>query len=169
MFSILRNSKKSYGSKNIDQFVHVDFQRTGKQFTHNGNVGTVDADEQFILERERCNDFRLTLTVNPYCSNELFNISTEVVKNEGSRRMVVMDSGADTVLQQGTIRSDKIYGKNNEIRGYDMVRNTEYSRPIFELEYHPGSDIFNNHILRNRSFRETGQRLEHTEVQQAEY
>ena len=154
MFNILRNSRKSYGSKNIDQFVHVDFQRTGKQFTHNDAVGTIDANEQFILEREKCNDFRLTLTVNPYCSNELFNISTEIVKNEGSSAQYVFDSGTSATIQQNAgIRSDKIYGKNTSVSGYDMVRNTEYSRPIFELEYHPGSDIFNNHILRNRSFR----------------
>jgi hypothetical protein len=49
MFNILRESKKSYSSKDIDKFVHVDFQKTGRQFTHNDTVGTVDANEQFIL------------------------------------------------------------------------------------------------------------------------
>jgi hypothetical protein len=154
MFNILRESKKSYSSKDIDKFVHVDFQKTGRQFTHNDTVGTVDANEQFILERARCEDFRFTLTVNPYCSNELFNISTEIVKNEGSSAQYVFDSGTSATIQQNAgIRSDKIYGKNTSVSGYDMVRNTEYSRPIFELEYHPGQDIFNNHILRNKSFR----------------
>lgn len=154
MFNILRNEKRSYGSKNIDKHIHIPFQRTSKVLTHNDTVGTVDSNEQFIIERGGCADFRLTLTVKPYCSNELFNISTEIIKDEGSTSPVVVDSGIeDRFLPNGTVRSDKIYGKNTSINGYDMVRNTEYSRPLFGLEYHPGSDIFNNHILRNKSFR----------------
>ena len=153
MFNILRNSKKSYGSKDIDQFIHVDFKRSGKQFTHNDTVGTIDVNEQFIIERDMCDDFRLTLTVNPYCSNELFNISTEIVKNEGSASPTVIGIGSEVELKDKGIRTDKLYGKKSKISGYDMVRNTEYSRSIFGFEYHPGSDIFNNHILRNRSFR----------------
>ena len=34
-----------------------------------------------------------------------------------------------------------------------MIRDTEYSRKEINFEYHPGTDIFNNHILRNTSFK----------------
>ena len=34
-----------------------------------------------------------------------------------------------------------------------MVRNSEYSSEKIGFEYHPGYDFFNNHILRNKSYR----------------
>ncbi len=68
-YSILRNKNKSYGSKNVENIVGVDIQQTTKQFTHNDIVGTIDANEQFLKERDRCKDYRLVLTINPFCSN----------------------------------------------------------------------------------------------------
>lgn len=47
---------------------------------------------------------------------------------------------------------DNAYGLKNPSRIY-MLMNTEYSRNDVGYVYLPGFDIFNNHIIRNRTFK----------------
>ena len=155
MYSILRNQKKSYGSQDVDNDVSIDIQRTTRQFTHNDSVGVLDANQQFIDERNACKDYRLILTINPFCSNELFNTCTEVVWKEGSDECQAVTNGSNLTLTGNpfNIPNKNINGKISGINRVDMVRNTEYSSEKIGFEYHPGYDIFNNHILRNKSYR----------------
>lgn len=153
--SILANKNKSVGSKNVDNTIGLDIQRTTRQFTHNDVVGTLDVNEQYLNERNACKDFRLTLTVNPFCSNELFNACTEIIWQEGSEDCQAVVNGNGITLSQYPFRinNNKVIGKNTGLDRTDMIRNTEYSSENIGFEYHPGFDFFNNHILRNKSYR----------------
>ena len=112
--SILANKNKSVGSKNVDNTIGLDIQRTTRQFTHNDVVGTLDVNEQYLNERNACKDFRLTLTVNPFCSNELFNACTEIIWQEGSEdcQAVVNDNGITLSQYQSRINNNKVICKN---------------------------------------------------------
>ena len=161
-YSILSNKNKSYGSKDVDNNISLDIHRTSRQFTHNDIVGTLDVNEQFLNERNACKDFRLTLTINPFCSNELFNSCTEVIWREGSDKCKGITNLSEEALEGIMIDEDNrsltenfrnIIGKTMGVSRIDMIRNTEYSSEHVGFEYHPGYDMFNNHILRNKSYR----------------
>ena len=152
-FEIIRNSKMSVDSVDVERSVTFDVDSTHSILNDTDIKSTIDLNAQYIKERNACNDYRLILTIKPYCTNVLFNACTECVINEGSDDMdVVME---DDTIDQRTIEriGNKIKGKNVDVGIYDMIRNTEYSREGIGFEYHPGLDIFNNHIIRNKSYR----------------
>lgn len=143
----------SVDSVDVERSVSFDINSTSSLLNDADIKSTIDLNEQYIKERNACNDYRLILTIKPYCTNVLFNACTECVINEGSDDMdVVME---DDTIDQRTIEliGNKIKGKNVDVSIYDMIRNTEYSREGIGFEYHPGLDIFNNHIIRNKSYR----------------
>lgn len=151
--SIIKNSKLSVDSVDVERSLLFDIDRTTSNINAGDIKSTIDLNEQYLKERNACNDYRLILTIKPYCTNVLFNACTEVVMNEGSddTDAVLFDEPVDTKTLN-KIKS-QIKGKNNNIKVYDMIRNTEYSREGIGFEYHPGLDIFNNHIIRNKSYR----------------
>lgn len=128
-------STDSANSVNRDAFVDVELQHHTKVFPFPSVSNTIDQRELFEQERADSTKYRLILTINPYCTNVLFNAVTEIVKNEGT------DSPSDLL-----IASEESNPSNT-----NMVRNTQYSNEGYE--YHCGFDIFNNHILRNQSFK----------------
>ena len=138
-------STNSANSVDKDAFVDVELQHHTKVFPFPSVSNTIDQRELFEQERADSTKYRLILTVNPYCTNVLFNAVTEIVKNEGT------DNPNDLYIasSEGVFNSNtqSILDKTNT----DMIRNTEYMND--EYEYHCGFDIFNNHILRNQSFK----------------
>ena len=100
--------------------------------------------EQYNKERDECEKFRLILTVNPLCSNVLYNAKTEIVINEGSNNAIV--------LLEGNTLEKNVYASNatnttSDIDYLTAIRNTEYSHPeLGNFTYHCGYNIFNNHF-----------------------
>ena len=150
---ILRNGARSVDRVDANTSMSFEAVSTTANLLFTDIKSTVDVNEQYNKEREACNDYRIMLTIKPYCTNILFNTCTEIVIKEGSDETdaVIGNDGVD----DSTLRElgDKIKGKNNDVKVHDMVRNTEYSKEDIGFEYHPGLDIFNNHILRNKTYR----------------
>ena len=120
-----------------------------RKFKSNTDEHLVDLYQVYLDEKDASDKYRLIFTINPVCSNVLFNAITEVVKDEG-------DSNCD-VLTSSPIEPDKVTYPNiisNEpITRLQAIRNTEYSNErILGYKYLPGIDIFNNHIIRQRGF-----------------
>jgi hypothetical protein len=145
-YTILRGGAQSVDNRDDNKVITIESTSTFNKLNGVNHQAVIDANEQFIKERNSCTDYRLILTVNPYFTNVLFNSCTEIVKDEGSDNPIVAD---DTE----TIDIDGVIGKTTKLTRYDMIRNTEYSSEKHNFVYHPGLDIFNNHILRNKSFR----------------
>lgn len=139
-------STDSVNSVNKDTFVDVELQHHTKVFPFPSVSDTIDQREVFEQERADSTKYRLILTINPYCTNVLFNAVTEIVKNEGTD----IPSDLTIATADGTFQSDK-NTKINSITNTDMVRNTDYSNDGYL--YHCGFDMFNNHILRNQTFK----------------
>lgn len=140
------NNTESVNSVNKDNMVAVDLQQSTKPYTFISLKDEINQYEIFKQERNNCQQYRLITTINPYCTNILFNPITEIVRNEGSDDVEVVIDSNDAKNTNGC------YGKKTPDR-IDMIRNTEYSRESIGYEYHPGIDMFNNHILRNTSFK----------------
>ena len=149
-FKIRLNKTNSVNSVNKDNMVDVELQQTTNPYMFTTDIkDTIDQYEVFETERANCTNYRLITTIKPFCSNVLFNPITEIVYKEGSDDCIVADDISKTEIIKGV---DKIYGEKNPKRA-QMIRDTEYSRKEINFEYHPGTDIFNNHILRNTSFK----------------
>lgn len=149
-FKIRLNKTNSVNSVNKDNMVDVEFQQTTNPYMFTTDIkDIIDQYEVFEAERANCTNYRLITTIKPFCSNVLFNPITEIVYKEGSDDCIVADDISKTEIIKGV---DKIYGEKKPDRA-QMIRDTEYSRKEINFEYHPGTDIFNNHILRNTSFK----------------
>ncbi len=150
----IRLSKtNSVNSVNRESVINVDINHSSRPMPFDSVTDKVDSYEVYLNERGDCEKYRLILTVKPYCTNVLFNPCTEVIKNEGSN----LTSGNDAI-EVVTDNDDfascpNAYGKKTNIMRRDMVYNTEYSRETIGYEYHPGYDIFDNHIIRNKTFK----------------
>ena len=149
-FKIRLNKTNSVNSVNKDNMVDVELQQTTNPYMFTTDIkDTIDQYEVFEAERANCTNYRLITTIKPFCSNVLFNPITEIVYKEGSDDCVLATDNGTTEIKEG---KDKIYGEIEPKRA-QMIRDTEYSRKEINFEYHPGTDIFNNHILRNTSFK----------------
>lgn len=127
--------------------------------------------EQYLEERGKCNKIRLTCQVNPICSNVLYNSVTEIVRNEGSDDVEVLNYGNGTI-EEGNVSGEKtndsgfwsssswegdeltvLNGNANGSHPTNAIRDTQLSSPSNGFVYHCGKDIFNNHLIRSNTFK----------------
>jgi len=139
----------SVNSIDKENFLDVELKNTSKLLHFTDVKKTIDQYEQFQNERDNCNRFRLILTINPFCSNVLFNPFTEMVKY---------------IENEGKWECEHIFSNEQKLVGIDgedtpkrvqMIANTMYSNNEQQNSYiyYPGYDMFDNHIMRNRSFK----------------
>lgn len=148
---IRRTSSNYVGAVNNSQYMDFNIHSTFKPLLQDKSVANVNLNTLFMSERLNCKNFRLMLTINPYCTNVLFNPCTEITYIDKDNKMnaITHNSKYDFDVND----SIQPIGKDKDLTPYDMIRNTEYSSEKFNFQYHPGLDIFNNHILRNKSYR----------------
>lgn len=145
---ILLEKNRSKFSVNDNSFIGLALENKARLLPFNNISETLNLRELYNEERDNCRKYRMIFTVNPICSNVLFNTKTEVVRYEGSSACTVLDG----------IASDK--GNAINTTALDLlqaIRDTEYSHPdLFNDKtpyvYHCGVDIFNNHMLRSNDF-----------------
>lgn len=142
---IRRTETNSVNSINVDNNINTTIMHTSRPMPFDSTTTTINSYEVFMDEANASDKYRLILKVNPYCTNVLFNQCTEIVKDEGSDDVKAM-------LDSNTTSCSDAYGKRSGIKRMDAVYNTEYSREKVGYDYHLGYDIFDNHILRNRSY-----------------
>ena len=81
---IYLNKNKSVNSVNEQNFVGVDLSTKSKLLPYNDVSDILNLNDLYIKERNNSRKYRLILTVNPICTNVLYNYRTEVVRKEGS-------------------------------------------------------------------------------------
>lgn len=160
---IFLNSNRSKKSVNAPFYQDVELKANKKMFTEENINGVVNAFDLYNEERNATNKVRLVCSINPVCSNVLFNPVTEIVKNEGSKSPLVLNYKK---LKNSDIWSnDELHNpikpmtfngeENSEFTWdeYEAVRDTQLSNNDFGFKYHCGIDIFNNHLLRSNTFK----------------
>ena len=80
-YTILRGGAKSVDNRDNNKVITIESTSTFNKLNGVNYQTVIDANEQFIKERNNCTDYRLILTVNPYFTNVLFNSCTEIIKN----------------------------------------------------------------------------------------
>lgn len=153
---ILLNKSISKNSTNINNTINIGLSNNSRLLPSDSLLHSVNLGEQYNKERKECNKIRLTCIVNPICSNVLFNYITEVVKDEGSENVQVLNYD-----KTGEKKFDftNVYGKTKEktfwtnYSAIESIRDTQLSNDANGFEYHCGFNIFNNHLLRSKTFK----------------
>lgn len=159
MLDILLNERVSKNSVNVENSMMVELKGNTKLLPTTSVSDIVNLYEQFEKERKESDTYRLMFTINPICTNVLFNTLTEIVKDEGSDNPTVLESYVAgrsklVTINEATNNNCSIdTGGSNGITRAQAVRNTEYSNKKCGFEYHCGYDIFNNHTLRSITFK----------------
>lgn len=143
MRKILLNKNRGKESINKTNYIPVELNRETSLFQEEVLSDTVDTLKVYNDEKNNSTKHRFIFTLYPICTNVLFNKITEIVYKEGSDEAKLLTNN-EFVTKDGikSVSSQKL----NRIQA---IRNTEYSNTIFNLEYHCGLDIFNNHLLRS--------------------
>lgn len=147
--NIFLEKNRSVLSNNIENYIDVDLETKNRLLPDESLVDNFSIYGQYTKERDECCNYRVILNVNPVCSNVLFNSISEIVVNEGS------DDCA--CLNFENFPKDE-YAPNavntfSDITYRHAIKDTEYSNPEYgKFVYHCGVDIFNNHMLRKKTF-----------------
>lgn len=160
MAKILLNNKKSVESPNRENRLPIALTESNRILPLDNINKNVDEYKQYLKEKEASKKYRLTFTINPVCTNVLFNNISEIVYKEGSDECVYFNSTgmSDSEKISDNIRKYLKYKDvtsitTNTLTREELIRDTGFSHPdIGPIVYHCGYDIFNNHMLRKKEF-----------------
>lgn len=146
--NIILNSSINKKAVNENSSLSINLIGNKKVLPEDSINDTIDSYKIYLNERENSNKFRLIINLNPFCSNILFNPFTEAVKNEGTDNAVCLNFKSDKTVPG-------VVGKNSNFQWdeYSFIRDTQISNEVCGYDYHCGIDIFNNHIIRNKTFK----------------
>lgn len=169
---VFLQSHISKQSSNTSNGVNVQLKGKRKLLPTTDMSESVSQYEQYLEERGKCNKIRLTCQVNPICSNVLYNSVTEIVRNEGSDDVEVLNYENCTIekvnVSGGKTNDNKfcwsspswegdeltvLNGNANVSHPTNAIRDTQLSSPSNGFVYHCGKDIFNNHLIRSNTFK----------------
>lgn len=168
---VFLQSHISKQSSNTSNGVNVQLKGKRKLLPTTDMSESVSQYEQYLDERGKCNKIRLTCQVNPICSNVLYNSVTEIVRNEGSDDVEVLNYGNGTIekgnMSGGKTNDSKFWSSSswkgdaltvlnentNGSHPTNAIRDTQLSSPSNGFVYHCGKDIFNNHLIRSNTFK----------------
>lgn len=152
MKQILLN--KSHGQESINVSNSLSLEISSKQRMFNGGnaSGTINHYQIYLDERNNTKQYKLFCVVNPFMSNVLFNMFTEITSNYGGTDCFLL--GDKKLDKHGDWENGaRVYSSDKGITRYEALKDTEYSHPnLGNFTYHCGMDIFNNHILRGEGF-----------------
>lgn len=163
---------RGYNSKeetNTSESLNVQLQTRRKLLPNNDFLYNLNEYEQYEKERSACTKVRLTVQVNPICSNVLFNDVTEIVSGEGSPKVSVLNFNVYEGQVDGTKKINGTQLKENKELSFwnsqeglepsttvthptNAIRDTQIS--ALGWVYHCGRDIFNNHLVRSNTFKQ---------------
>lgn len=158
MPKILLNSKKSKSSTNRRSFISTKLERSGRLLPFENMTNIIDEYKQYLKEKEASKKYRLSFTINPLCTNILFNNISEIVYKEGSNECKYFGLNGGTINEIQGIKDYLSYkgisvNDDTKVTRQDLIRDTGFTHSeIGPLVYHCGYDIFNNHTLRKKEF-----------------
>lgn len=153
MGKILLNSRRSKRSVNVDNKITLEFKNKESILPVNECIGKIDSYDVYNDERDKSSLYRIILSINPICSNILFNSITEIVYKEGSEDIVVVPINVSDSIKYNDFKGEGNPISTESLYTRQCIRDTEYTHPkIGPYVYHCGYDMFNNHTLRTSDF-----------------
>ena len=147
---IFLEKHKSKESVETKKSLHVELNGDKKLLPENVIESSVDSYLLYNKERTNCNKIRLICTINPICTNVLFNPVSEIIKNEGGKDVISLNY---TPIVSAEITDVLVKPSYFVWDNIEAIRDTQLSSNKYGFDYHCGIDIFNNHILRNLTYK----------------
>lgn len=147
---ILLNKNKSTNSSNCDEIIYFKLDKNCKLLPYNNIINNINLLDVYNNERQESNKIRLTLQINNLCTNILFNNKTEIVKEEGSSNVKCLTFNDKGIQIKNAINKGSSSFEWNQI---EAIRDTQISNSACGYDYHCGIDIFNNHLIRSKTFK----------------
>lgn len=155
--------QKSESKKSSNTSMGLDLHlKSNKRLLLDTDVSEVVSEyEQYRKERSASTIVRLTAQVNVVASNVLFNDITEVVKDEGSNDVILYNGNesedcnpwsTNLMTYNSKDGMTVTIGSDDPIHPTNAIRNTSLSAED-GIVYHCGRDMFNNHLLRSKTFK----------------
>ena len=142
MRKILLGKSQGKKSTNNNNGIPITLDRNALLFHDEIISDTINTMDVYNNEKDNTTKHRFIFTINPICTNVIFNKITEVILKEGSSECEILGTNVVS-LKKSPISTQAVDRKQ-------AIRNTEYTNPEYEITYHCGVDIFNNHLLRSK-------------------
>lgn len=150
---LLKESSLTRAQGDAEKSLNVDLSAKSRLLPYGTAADTLGLNDLYIEERDACENYRMIFTVNPVCSNILFNAVTEPVYKEGSYSAVCLALSSVSRTDEDIFPEGTMNHSGDVVDRVLAVRDTEFSHPrIGDFKYHCGYDIFNNHLLRTSEF-----------------
>lgn len=156
---ILQEKSLSRKRGNAEKTINVDLSGKAKLIPYSSAADMLSLNDLYLEERNACENYRMIFTVNPVCTNVIYNSVTEPVYKEGSESAFtlvetnVARNGSSTPSFSNIFPEGTINQSGDVIDQVFAVRDTEISHErLGNFKYHCGFDIFNNHLLRSLEF-----------------
>ena len=149
---ILLNNQKSKKSTNVNNSLPIALSGGKRLLPMEDVLANIDEVELYHKERKSSDIVRLTCTINPLCTNVLHNVMTEIVRNEGTDNVEVLNYSGLTSDDVTIVGKNKTYF-TGVTSAENAIRDTQLSNEVNEFKYHCGTNIFNNHMLRSQTFK----------------
>lgn len=138
---------------NAEKSLNVDLSAKSRVLPYSTTADLMGLNDLYIEERDACDTYRMIFTVNPVCSNILYNAVTEPVYMEGSYSAINLVQNTVSATDPNIFSSGTLNQSGDVIDQIFAIRDTEIShKKIGNFVYHCGYDIFNNHLLRSKEF-----------------
>lgn len=147
---IILSKSLNKSSSNENMSLNAILSGNKKLLPEDGIDDLINLYDEYVKERTNSNKFRLIIDISPFCSNVLFNPFTEIVKYDEDKITLL-----NYFLRLEGLKIENTIGKGTDFKwtAYDAIRDTQLSNVKQGFEYYCGIDIFNNHILRNKTFK----------------
>ena len=169
---ILLNKSKSKVSTNNNNSLTIQLNGSKRILPCDPMETSISEIDVYNKEREDCSKIRLTVQINPICSNVLFNNLTEIVKNEGTDETIWVNHGEGYMTDLNNLVGKSVFFKkvngedgfyngtgSGNLNSVNAIRDTQLSSDANGYNYHCGLDIFNNHLFRSKTFKVVCPRL----------
>lgn len=139
---------------NAEKSFDVDLSAKSRLIPYSTAADMLSLNNLYLEERDACETYRMVFTVNPICTNVLFNAVTEPVYMEGSDSAITLVETEVSKKDEDIFQMHNVFNQSGDtVDQIAAIRDTEYSHEkIGNFVYHCGYDIFNNHLLRTREF-----------------
>ena len=162
----LQEKSLNSSTDNAEKSLNVDLSAKSRLIPFSETANMLGLNDLYTEERNACENYRMIFTVNPICSNILYNAVTEPVYKEGSEEAINLVQSAVRRNNEDVFPNGTLNMSGDSVDQIAAVRDTEYSHEkIGNFKYHCGFDIFNNHLLRSSEFEHT----DRTEVNKKEF
>ena len=153
---IFLNAHRGKGQVNNDSGLNVSLAGRTKILPAGDYGATLSQTDVYEQERHSSTKFRLRCQINPLCTNVLSNNITEIVKNEGSDDVKIIYSNGGYNLDSDDFKNVKYKSKTTSFwNKTEAINDTQLTTDWGDghFVYHPGKDIFDNHLLRSLTFK----------------